>query len=188
MIDEDEQALRDAHDLLDGLGDIPDPGPAYWAAFPARVRAKLPARAMPSAGALPQWWSAPRLALAASLALVIAVAALGPRADVGSDFEGGAEDSLFAAFGSAPLDDWAALEGLSTTELDAMEERLLAAGKPARTPTPRPTPSATPAPASAAKRTPAADPSPLDESLEGLDDLPADRFDELLNRLDAMKT
>lgn len=184
MIDEDEQALRDAHDLLDGLGDAPDPGPAYWAAFPGRVRAKLPARAIRSV----QWWSAPRLALAASLALVIAVAALGPRADVGSDLEGGAEDSLLAAFGSAPLDDWAALEGLSTSELDAMEERLLAAGKPARTPSPRPTPSSTPAPASPASRTPAADPSPLDESLEGLDDLPADRFDELLNRLDAMKT
>ena len=184
MIDEDEQALRDAHDLLDGLGGVPDPGPAYWAAFPARVRAKLPAQARQPAA----WWSAPRLALAASLALVIAVAALGPRADLAPDAGDGAEDPLLAAFGSAPLDVWAALDGLSTSELDAMEERLLAAGKPMRTPTPRPTPSPTAAPALPATRAPAADPSPLDESLEGLDDLPADRFDELLNRLDAMKT
>lgn len=178
MIGDDEQARRDEAELLaafgadgdgdgngngDGMAGVPDPGPEYWAAFPSRVRARLAPRARRN-----EWLSAPRLALAASLALVVAVAALVVPGDVPRDADGESYDPLLAAFAPAPIDEWESLSGLTTAELEAMEERLLA---PA---TPR------------ARIDDLA--APLDDALEGIETLSDDRFDELLKRLAAMKT
>lgn len=195
MTGDDEQARQDERELLaalggdargdaDGMTGVPDPGPAYWAAFPSRVRANLAPRA-PRAARRNGWLSAPRLALAASLALVVVVAALVTPGETPRDGGGELDDPLLAAFAPVAVDDWASLSALTTAELETMEERLLAAEKPVRGAPSRPTPS----PTSTKPHAPVNDVvAPLDDALEGIETLPEDRFEELLKRLDAMKT
>lgn len=196
-------------------GGIPDPGARYWDRFAGRVRTRIAAEGMRAGDArvrrprgLRAWLVAPRLALAAA---VLLLAFLGLR---GASFFGvpdGDDETLSAALASldpAQIPD--EVGQLSPDEADRFEDELLAAAPAApkkaratQTPAPTPAPKATHAPASAtsgaAKGAPSGDgdggdafdaaaPGELQDDITGLDDLSPEELDQLLERLDAMKT
>ena len=196
----EEAEMRSVLELLagdlraDGLGGVMDPGEEYWARLPGRIRTARAARDLAAKPTRRRWL--PRLALAASLVVMIAM--LLPKVRTGANGEPVfTDEDLYAALESNPQDPLANATDLSADDMQQLEDGLLAANGAKKPATPAPSATAKKVAASPAM-TPssarAASPSPLlDESAAGgqgydLDDLTPAQMDELLQQLDAMKT
>jgi hypothetical protein len=190
---DEEAGFRSVLGLLEAdAAATPDPGPAYWAAFAGRVRTRR-AREAPAAPA--PWWSrfARPLAVAAGAAALVFLALRPPLAPTAGEGEG---DDLVAVLEPAGPDALAGIDDLTPDDARALPALLLA-GAPAAKVRATPIPAPTPAPADPKKKPAAAKkawtdeddaPSAGTDALDGIDDLSEDDLDELLRRLDAMKT